>query len=167
MTTPDEVALQDTLDDVQLPPRPKLFRGACDFVDRMPDDVRPKRSPRNVEYLGAAEWAWSPVSSREDKYYISRRKGYWLLWIRWQDDNDWEAGWQWTLYGYARTRRADLKTAAVYLLMDAWQAEKDHLHLDHYFLVDEGDVLSEDELEEIARQVWPEASSPSESDGRS
>lgn len=143
---------------VDLPPRPKSFRGFCDLIDPMPETSRPKGSPRNTEYLGSVEWASSPMNSRFDSYYLNPRGRYWLLWIRWQDD-DWKQGWQWTLYAYGSKKGVDAKSAGVYLLTDAWKAERDSSQLDRYLLIDEAGSLSVEEISEIARNVWPEESS--------
>jgi len=153
--TPDEVTQQRLRLVVELPERPPEFHGICDFVDSMPDDIRPKGSPRNTQYLGSVEWADSPMYTRFDSYYLNPRRSYWLLWIYSQDENEWKQSWKWTLYAYAKKRRGvDERVAATYLLMDAWRAEKDHSYLDHYFLLDESGLLSVAEISEIARQVW-------------
>ena len=156
--TPDDVPRQRVHLVVALPPRPKMFQGFCDFVSPMPSEVRPKGSPRKMEYLGSVEWARGPRESRFDSYYLNPRGSYWLLWIRWQDENDWNLSWKWTLYAYGSRKSVDAKTAATYLLLDAWSAERDSLDLEHYFLIGETGLLSVEEISEVARNVWPEAS---------
>lgn len=153
--TPDEVPQQRLVSVVSLPERPPLFDGKCDYFDAMPDEARPKGSPRNTTYLGSVEWAWGPGNSRFDSYYLNPRGKYWLLWIRWQDDNDWNKAWKWTLYAYSPKQGADDKTAAIFLLQDAWMAEAKSYDLDHYFLIDDPGLLSVAEFTGIARQVWP------------
>jgi hypothetical protein len=143
---------------VPLPPRPQGFHGKCDFHDPMPENVRPKGSPRNTLYLGSVEWAWSPVHSRCDSYYLNPRGPYWLLWITWQDENDWNLKWKWALYSYARKKGVDEKSAAIYLLLDAWKAEAQKSSLDHFCLIDEAAYLSVEEISQIARIVWPDDS---------
>jgi len=52
----------------------------------------------------------------------------------------------------------DAKTAAVYLLLDAWTAEADRGAIGHYHFIDCDGLLSVSEISEIARRVWPEES---------
>jgi hypothetical protein len=156
--TPEEVPRQRLHLVAELPARPQGFSAKCDFVDPMPDNKRPGGSPRNTLYIGSVEWAGSPMHTRFDSYYLNPRGAYWLLWIHWQDDNDWNLSWKWTLYAYGEKRGIDERTAATYLLMDAWAAERESANLDHYFLVDETGLLSMADISEIARQVWVDES---------
>ena len=154
--TPKEVPIQKTQKKIKLPSRPKSFQGICDFLEPMNEKDRPKGSPRKTYYIGSVEWAWSPMHSRIDSYYLNPRGSYWLLWIYWQDDNDWNMRWKWTLYSYAKKNKVEPKDAAIYLLMDAWSAEKENSELDGLFMIDEDGFLSIGELTEIKRIVWPE-----------
>ena len=155
--TPEEVPQQRLVPVVSLPQRPPSFRGICDFINPMPDAVRPKGSPRKTTYLGSAEWAWAPGNSRFDSYYLNPRGKYWLLWIRWQNDDDWNQSWIWALYAYGPKKGVDEKTAAIFLLLDAWMAEAKEQGLNRYFLIDDPGLLSIAEFAEIARNVWPES----------
>ena len=150
----DEVPLQMVYPYVDLPPRPKLFKGIRDTQEPMPENVRPKGSPRNTLYLGSVEWADSPMHTRFDSYYLNPRGSYWLLWIGYQDENTWNWKWTWHLYAYCKKLGVDEKTAATYLLLDAWTSERDECSLDHYFLIDEEGMLSIGDITEIARRVW-------------
>jgi len=123
----------------------------------MPDKVRPKGTPRNTTYLGSVEWTFGPGNSRFDSYYLNPRRRYWLLWIRWQSDNGSHHSWDWILYAYVPKKRADEKTAAIFLLQDAWMAEAKEHSLDHYFLIDEPGLLSVAEFAGIARKAWPQS----------
>ena len=154
--TPEEVPQQRLGLVTDLPRRPLKFNVLCDFNEPMPDNIRPKGSPRNFVYLGSVEWAWSPMHSRFDSYYLNPRGSYWLLWIRYQDFNTYVWPWYWRFYAYAKKNRVCEKIAATYMLMDAWTSEKQTSDLDHYFLVDDPGLLSMSEISEIARQVWPE-----------
>ncbi|WP_458525599.1 hypothetical protein [Onishia taeanensis] len=153
--TPDEIPTQRVSLVVDFPPRPPGFAGQCDFLNAMPDDLRPKGSPRNTRYLGAVEWAWSPYHTRLDAYYLNPRRRHWLLWIYSPESDDWEPRWHWCLYGYSPKRGVDEKTAAVYLLLDAWREEAVANQLNHYTLLDEAGFLSRDEIAQIASVVWP------------
>ena len=153
---PGDVPFQKAYSDIKLVPRPTAFQGLCDYLEPMDIKDHPTGSPRNLEYLGAVEWAWGPAHDRLDCYYLNPRGKYWILWIRWLDDNEWEPKWKWSVYAYGLKKGVDAKTAATYLLMDAWKAEKEHSDLDHFFLINEAGSLTVDELLEIARVVWPE-----------
>lgn len=155
---PEDVPQQRVHLVVQLPPRPPSFQGYCDFVDPMPDDVRPKGSPRNIQYLGSVEWAWGPMNSRLDSYYLNPRRSQWLLWVRYRDENDWKLRWAWILYAYGPRRGVTAKDAAIYLLMDAWSAEAQKSQLDHYGWINQPGLLSVEEISAIARAVWSENS---------
>ena len=94
-------------------------------------------------------------NSRFDSYYLNPRGPYWLLWIRWLDDN-WDHAWKWALYAYCPKKGIDEKTAAIFLLQDAWKAEAKEYDLDHYFMIDDTGLLSVEDISEIARVVWPD-----------
>ena len=141
---------------VPLPPRPARFQGLCDFVNPMADGVRPTGSPRNVEFVGAVEWAWSPMHSRADSYYLGARRTHWLLWICWQDDNSWDPKSQWTLYAYGPKRGVAARDAAIYLLLDAWRAEREKSSLGPYHFIEDTGMLSVDDLEAVAEAAWGE-----------
>ena len=155
---PEEVLQQRLTLVVDLPSRPEGFLGECAYVRPMPDKARPRGSPRNTTFVGAVEWASGPKDTRFDAYYINPRRSHWLLWNYWQDENDWQLRWCWSLYAYGPRRGVDEKTAAVYLLFDAWRSEAQNLGLKRYFLLDEPGLLSTNEITQIARLVWPAVS---------
>ena len=150
----EEVPLQMVYPYVDLPPRPSSLKMVRNAFEPMPINIRPKGSPRNTQYLGSVEWADSPNHTRFDSYYLNPRGAYWLLWIGYQDENTWNWKWTWNLYAYCKKKGIDEKTAATYLLMDAWASERDTNDLDKYFLIDEEGMLSIGEITEIARRVW-------------
>ena len=92
-----------------LPQRPKSFKGICDIYDPMPENVRPKGSPRNTGFVCSTEWMWGPCNNRCDKYYLNPRGPYWLLWIG-EHDGNWNTKWEWILYAYAKKKGVDAKT---------------------------------------------------------
>jgi hypothetical protein len=153
--TPQDVPQQRLNLVVGLPARPPHFQGYCNFVDTIPSNIAPKGSPRKLEYIGSVEWASGPRDCRFDSYYLNPRGSYWLLWNLYQDDNDWNSSSRWVLYGYARKEGADAKTAASYLLLDAWKSERESLNLRRYYLIDEAGLLSVADIKEIGRTVWP------------
>lgn len=142
-----------------LPPRPEGFQGYCEWrypMVPLPAYLKPKGSPRKLTYLGAVEWAWSPMHSRADAYYLGRRGAYWLLWSRWEDDNQIPWKWRWSLIGHAKCRNIDTWTAACYLLMDAWAADASG-SLDKYHWINDVGGFSVEDFEAIAAVVWPDA----------
>ena len=141
---------------VDLIPRPESFQGRVDWLDEMPDELRPKGSPRKVEYLGQTEWAWAPMHSRIDAYYLSSRGRYWLLWDRYFDENQEPWRWVWNLYAYGLKKGVTAREAAIYLLMDAWGGEKQEVDLDCFHWINETGSLSVSDFVAIARTVWPE-----------
>lgn len=152
---PEQVIPQLIHAVMELPPRPRGFAGQCDFADPMPDEIRPRGNPRTPTYLFTVEWKWSEHHDRLDSYYLSRRKGHWLLWIGWDDENDWDRSWRWALYAWAPTRRVPPKVAACCLLIDAWKSETLNRGLDHFNLIDDVGLLSVPEIFAMARAVWP------------
>lgn len=141
---------------VELPERPAGFQGYCEYIDSMPEKDCPKGSPRKVQFLGSVEWSWSPMHSRWDAYYLNPRGKYWLLWIRYLDDNEWIPKWRWNLYAWGLRKGVSTKEAAVYLLADAWAAEARESDLDHFHLINDPGLLTIPELCAIGRLVWPE-----------
>ena len=55
-----------------LPLKPKGLSVKLDWVKPFRSD-RPKGTPRKVTFLCSVEWAWSPVHSRIDNYYLHTR----------------------------------------------------------------------------------------------
>ena len=140
---------------VELPERPTGFKSYCEYIDPMPEKDCPKGSPRKVEFLGSVEWAWSPMNSRWDAYFLNPRGNYRLLWTRYLDDNEWPPKWRWNLYAWGLKKGVSEKESAVYLLADAWAAEAQESDLDHFHLINDPGLLTIPELCAIGRWVWP------------
>jgi len=140
---------------VDLPERPAGFRGYCQWNDPMPEKDCPKGSPRKVEFVSSVEWSWSPMNSRWDGYFLNPRGKYWLLWIRYLDENEWTPKWRWELYAWVLRKGVSQKEAAVYLLADAWAAEARDSDLDRFHLINDTGLLSLPELYAVGRLVWP------------
>ena len=75
---------------VDLPSRPESFKVYCNDEYETPVEGMPKEMPRSATYVGTAEWAWTPMNSRLDAYFIStnRQRSHWILWKVWIDDDD-------------------------------------------------------------------------------
>ena len=120
--TPDQQPQQRLYPVVDLPYRPESFKGhynpelCMDYQaeKELPVEYRPKQMPRSAQYLGTAEWAWSPMNNRLDAYHIStnRQRSHWILWSYWPDDNEWIWKWKSTLMAYGTKKGVDKKTAS-------------------------------------------------------
>lgn len=137
---------------VSLPARPEGFAGLA----TPPASTRPPaRMPASARYIGQVEWAWSPVNTRIDAYYLStnRARTHWFLWLRLFDDNygRWDAP---QIYACALKGKVDSTVAATYLLMDAWSADARQIELDRFHWINKACLLSVEELGAIGRVVW-------------
>jgi hypothetical protein len=120
------------------------------------DAAVPAAMPRSSRLVGQVEWAWSPMHSRLDAYYLSmdRSRARWLLWSRYYDDNwsRWQAG---SVVACGPRGGLDAKAAAQLLLAAFWTAEcRDGT--DRFHWVNEDGLLSAGEMSELAVVAWPE-----------
>ena len=160
--TPEELPQQRVYPVEILPARPSAFQGYFQNIDPISEDKEPKGSPRNVEYLCSVEWAWAMNNNRIDNYYLNPRGKYWFLWNWFQDDNTWNLDWVWFFYAYGLKKGVNAKEAAIYLLMDAWQAEAKQGYLDCFHWINDVGTLSVAEIQAIAKKVWPGCAEPEE-----
>lgn len=130
--------------------RPPPFDAVVGW-DEKPAGVMLANGPRNAEYLGQVEWAWSPMNGRIDGYYISRGRSHWMLWIYAYDDND---GWTWLAIGHVPLNQASRTQAAIHLLADYWRWEKADNELEHYHWINEEGSLDASQFRTIALLVW-------------
>lgn len=151
--SPTQLPQQRVVAVADLELRPEPFDAVVGWNEK-PDGVELCRGPSNADYLGTVEWAWSPMNSRIDSYYLSRGRTHWMLWIRWFDDNG--GGWSWLAIGHVPRKQASLMQAAVHLLVDFWRMEKDATELDHFHWIDDEGLLDTSEWRTIALLVWPE-----------
>lgn len=139
---------------VDLPPRPPELETKIDWMEPM-QVHRPKGTPRSVEFLCGAEWAWSPYHNRMDNYYLNRKRSVWLIWNHSYDDN-WGV-WEWTVYAYSNKLKGDLDpfAVAVWMLLDAWriEASKDN-GLDCFHWLTSTEMLDVPVVRAMAREVW-------------
>jgi len=158
--TPTALPKQRSPEETVLPCRPEGFQGYCDWYDAIPEALKTKQKPRATEYLGAVEWAWSPMHGRFTGLYLSWHRRHWGLWIACPDDDDplGESEWDWQLYGWARRRSESWEAAAAWLLVDAWQSEEDHGSIGRFSFVADAGVFSAVGLNELADEVWPRPS---------
>ena len=114
----------------------------------------PKRSPRNVELICGAEWAWSPMHNRIDNYYLNPRRTGWLLWNNWVEDGGFPWTWHWDLMAHCEKGKFDEKTIAIHLIKALWECEQKHQMLDEYHWINNTGLLSVEEIQAIARKIW-------------
>ena len=121
--------------------------------DIEPGGNLPKRPPRSALLLCGVEWAWSPMHDRMDYYYISRTrdKRHWILWRKYLDEYD---KWSYWIYCLASAVFKTHYDAGKEMLRRAWSWEKEEMMLDYYHSILSDDLLTMDEIEEIAAQVW-------------
>ena len=154
---------QEIYEAVKFPPRPKNFYGRTDWFDPLLGKNAPKTKPNKAYYLGTCGWSWSPMHSRIDAYYLNFRNSYWRLWVRdceaicWNTPDE-----EWFLGAYCLKRRATVREASLYLIMDLWKLDAREADLDHFHHINDEGLLSVAEFRTLGRLVWPEAVMSSE-----
>jgi hypothetical protein len=122
----------------------------------------PKKMSRDAEYIATVEWAWSPWSSRQDSYHLHRGRTDWLLWGSSPNENGEEGHGRYIRAILAACPRRDIeaKEAARLLLTYAWKCERDEFSLDAFHFLGNDGLLSGDQIDSIAEQVWPDGKAP-------
>ena len=156
---PDQLPQQRLAEVVGLPAAPASFDPTvCLFW--MPWDILPRRRPPRMTYLGMVEWAWSPMSSRIEAYFLHRGRRHWVLWI--QDPSPTDAGTAWQVASYAPRHGVTAREAAHHLVVERWRAEACERFLDHFhWVADEGNLAVADWMA-IGRTVWSQESALAE-----
>jgi hypothetical protein len=145
---------QRLVEVVDLPEVPAAFDPtACLYW--MPWDILPRHRPRRMTYLGTLEWAWSPMSSRVELYFLHGARRHWVVWIQDPFANDVEAEWQ--VAAYTPRRGVTAQEAAHHLVVARWQTEAEECDLDHFHWVSREGDLAVAEWRAIGRAVWPPA----------
>lgn len=134
-----------------LPPRPP---GWATALGEAAQAVAPGRMPGRARYLGQVEWAWSPMNSRLDAYYLSQcsHHRHWVLWLRFFDDN-W-GRWDAPIAVAASPRcRLPAPPAGRLLLHDFWMQESGQ-EVGRFHWVNEDGLLGAGALKELGDRVW-------------
>jgi hypothetical protein len=150
--SPDQLPVQRLVEVVDLPSVPDSFAPTvCLFW--MPDDILPKRRPRKMTFLGTIEWAWGPMSSRVETYWLHRAKRHWVVWI---EDRDWtnDPDYKWQVAAYVERDGVSAEAAAPHLIAARWQQEQEERELDHFHFVSNEGALAVPEWMAIGREVW-------------
>ena len=114
----------------------------------------PKASPRKLTYLFSVEWAWSPMHGRIDNYYLNPRRTGWFLWNNWVEDGGYPWTWHWDFLAYGKRCRSDERTIAIHLILEFFKYDAKYNDVDHFHWINNTGLLSFDDVQEIARQVW-------------
>lgn len=134
--------------------RPPGFVGHSEAFHHCPLKRPPKRIGKHADFIAIIEWASSPWNSSREEYYISRRSGFWLLWLRVEDDNAWTPRWYWNFVAWALDSGIDVAAAANFLLLDYWSVQREREGLKPFDLIDDDGVLSPAAIWSIAGEVW-------------
>ena len=151
--SPEDRPQQRVYEVVDLPPTPVGLETKLDWVEPFPDD-RPKTTPRKVQFLCAVEWAWSPMHNRIDNYYLHQRGKRWLLWNNWVEDGEAPWTWHWNVHAYGRRCRSDERTISIHLIKAFWEFDAKYHDVEHFHWINNTGLLSVEEIEAIAREVW-------------
>lgn len=150
--TPNQLPKQRLVQVVDLPKVPTSFAPIpCLFF--MPDHILPKKRPREMTFLGTIEWAWGPMSSRIESYWLHCARRHWVVWI---EDRDWtnDPEYKWQVAAYVERRGVSAKAAASHLVLDRWALELEERQLDHFSFVSIEGALSVPQWMAIGREVW-------------
>ena len=136
--------------------RYELFKKKIEFRE-LGDLNVPKKIPRKAKFVIQVEWAWTPMHNRLTNYHISldsERK----RWVLWESIlNDHSIPWRWYTVEHVHTvRRAGLsrEAAAMILLKAAWEHDRDGEMIDHFHWINSTGLISVEDVQAIAREVW-------------
>ena len=122
--------------------------------DEKPDGLLLPNGPRKAVYLGQLEWAWSPMHSRIDAFYLHRSRRHWILWSC-SFDEDYEK-WTWSAVANLPLHQATQFEAAFWLMVEFLNFDRDECEVDHFHWVAEEGLLDAAHWREVGRIVWPE-----------
>ncbi|MDF1621645.1 hypothetical protein [Pseudothioclava nitratireducens] len=148
--SPSELPRQRLVEVIDLPPRPEGFTPVVDYC-LTDEGVGPKRRPREMLFLGGAEWAWSPMHNRIEAYYLHRGRNYWITYHRDLEAEDRE--FEWSIGAYVEKRGVNARQAAVHLMIARWRFEADNGLDEFHWLIHDG-FLTVPDWRAISRAVW-------------
>ena len=151
--SPELLPRQKLNEVVGLPPRPEGLDVKIEWEHRLKKE-HPKGSPRKLTFVCSAEWSWSPAHHRIANYYLNPKRKYWFLWNNWVDDQTYPWAWHWDVLAYAPRIEADECSVAAYMLLEHWQSDAEHGHLDQYHWINNTGCLSVEDIQAVAREIW-------------
>jgi hypothetical protein len=89
-----------------------------------------------------------------NNYYLNSNRTSLLLWNNYVEDGFVNWTWHWELLAYAKHCQSDEKTVATHLILEFWKYEAERHLLEHYDRIDNLGLLSVEEVQAIAREVW-------------
>jgi hypothetical protein len=137
---------------VDLPPRPEGVAFMVGYRIFPEPQMERRPWPRLAEYLVQVEFAETPMHCGLSAFYIEARRGYWMLWERYHDDNTWPHRWRWQASGYCLRDGVDMHTAAVHLLLDFWKMADETPEDDDHWINETG-LLSIEDIRAISREI--------------
>ena len=151
--SPELLPRQKLNEVVTVPKLPKGLAPKVEWVEPLLRD-RPKASPRKLKFLFSVEWAWSPMHNRIDNYYLNPGRSGWLLWNNWVEDGGFPWTWHWDLMAYGNRCRSDAKTVAFHLMFELWKFDAKYDQVEQYHWINNTGLLSVEEIQALAREVW-------------
>lgn len=122
-----------------------------------PTDIAKSLAPDSANFIGAVSWSYRPGSERRCGYFLvplPARGWAWALWVFDYDDN--YERWDWASRAATDEVFHSAKEAAEFLLRKTWEWERDKWQINHFDEIEDSDLLSHEELENIGNNVFPE-----------
>lgn len=116
----------------------------------------PKRPHYRSQLIVQAEWAWSPLHNRLSAYQLHPSRQRWLFWCGFLDDCVHPWRWEYVLVSSCPRKGVDPELAAISLLAASWSDEATHYGLGAYHWLNQTGLLTAEQVEAVAREVWPE-----------
>ena len=118
----------------------------------LPYGANINKKPLNATFLFQAGWAWTATNTSIFSFYISNNVNYWLLHYSFFDeDNKCEI---WNTVASVPISQANKNLAAFWLVVDYLEYDRDNGGSEEWFMITEGDLFSEKDIDVIANQVW-------------
>jgi len=141
----------------ELPPRPEGFLTKLDHYEHLPDEFRPKQSPRRLRCATTADFSNSPGNSAYFTYYLYSQRHYWIFYVYLNCEDLSEADLagtkevdKWLVYCYAKKGKETAERAAAYMLIDAWTQEEYSAPP----LIENEGVLTVEDLKLVSKAIW-------------
>jgi hypothetical protein len=152
--SPEQLPQQRLVEVIDLPPLPPGIRIITDAL-KIPTKHSQRAGPKDSKFLVALEWAWSPMHSRLQGFYLERHdERDWVLWSYFVDLEE-NGDDPWVVSAVCPRSDMDERTAAVHLLIASLYEEIEVQDLDHWHWIADTGLLGSAEMRSIGRHVWP------------